>query len=108
MPFYQVVLVMCCWFGNGERSLDTLAIATAIAVASFSLPSLGRPFSFPFQVFFDLMPLVLGCLSMLLCVRSWSQSQHRIVVAVYGVILAPVTFCSPGWMILLWLASANR
>jgi len=47
------------------------------------------------------VPILLGSVSMLLCVLARRKAVHKGRVAIYAVVLSPLAFSYPGWMLIL-------
>jgi dolichol kinase len=75
-----------------------LGCATAIAILSLFLPEvfLAMPFILHFVAY--PIPLVLGGLTMLLCLMARQRTRHKRLVVAYAVFLAPFAFSWPAWM----------
>jgi hypothetical protein len=87
-----------------------LAFATLVAATSFLLPEIAPKVlakTLLNDLAFGYFSILLGCVSMWLCVRARRKAVHKILVTVYAVVLSPFAFSLPAWMLFVWFMYAS-
>lgn len=87
-----------------NRPTGLLSSAAAIAAVSLFFEPVIRPQRLFAQVVLGYIPVLLGCISMWLCIRASKRSNHKRIVFLYAIVLAPFAFAYPVWWALLYIA----
>jgi hypothetical protein len=98
------------WFSPGSRWATTpvlLTLATVIALISLFLHTIIEPKGLGSEAVIGYVPVLLGCVSMWLCVRARRNTKHKGLVLSYTLFLAPFAFSYPAWIVFLWLTYAS-
>ena len=48
-------------------------------------------------------PILFGCVSMWLCWRARQKAQHKTVILLYSILLAPFAFSYPAWIVFIYV-----
>jgi hypothetical protein len=80
-----------------------LASATAVAIVSFYFFALVKPNGLTEEVFLGYIPVMLGGVSMWLCLRARKKAARKRLVLSYAIVLAPFAFNYPASLLILWL-----
>ena len=80
-----------------------IALASAVAILSLFSHDILKPTNLYTQVAFGYTPLVLGCLSLWLCLKAHRKAKHKKVVLIYTILLAPFAFSYPVWFLFIWV-----
>jgi hypothetical protein len=89
-----------------DRPALLIAGATLVAVVSFLSHLIVPSKTLLSDLALGYVPILLGCVSMLLCDRARRRTTHRRLVTLYAVIISPFAFSYPAWILILWILYA--
>jgi len=89
------------------KPVQLLTLATAVAVLSLYFNVVVTSRFLLAEAALSYMPMLLGSLSMWLCLKARAKSSHKALVLTYAIVLAPFAFSYPAWMFFIWVMYAS-
>lgn len=89
--------------GKWAESPVLIALASALAVLTLFSPNICKPTNLFTELACGYTPLLLGCLSLWLCMKARRKAKHKKLVVLYTVILLPFAFGYPVWLLFIWI-----
>jgi hypothetical protein len=88
------------------KPVQLLALATAVAALSLYFNILVTSRFLLAEAGLSYVPMLLGCLSMWLCLKARAKSTHKALFFTYAIVIAPFAFSYPAWIFYIWVIYA--